>query len=87
MTARGSKLDRLKRRSSEIATRSTLYLRPKVRSVIGILLIIGGILGFLPILGFWMIPLGVSLIVADIRYFRRAGKPRSETPSHPGDRS
>jgi hypothetical protein len=28
-------------------------------------------LGFLPILGFWMIPLGVAVILLDIRVFRR----------------
>jgi hypothetical protein len=28
------------------------------RLVVGVLLIVGGLLGFLPILGFWMVPLG-----------------------------
>ncbi len=27
---------------------------------------IGGVLGFLPILGFWMLPLGVAFIMLDI---------------------
>lgn len=47
---------------------------PLIRIVSGILLIIGGILGFLPILGFWMIPLGVIFLSVDfhpIRRFRR----------------
>jgi hypothetical protein len=39
---------------------------PGARSVLGIVLIIGGVLGFLPILGFWMIPLGGALIALDI---------------------
>ena len=34
---------------------------PGYRSVLGVLLIIGGVLGFLPILGFWMIPFGVAV--------------------------
>jgi hypothetical protein len=41
---------------------------------IGMLLIFGGILGFLPILGFWMLPLGVfvlSLELASVRRWRR----------------
>ena len=29
---------------------------------LGLLLIVGGFLGFLPILGFWMIPLGLAVI-------------------------
>ncbi len=37
-----------------------------LRWLLGCLLILGGILGFLPILGFWMIPLGVLLIGQDI---------------------
>ena len=32
----------------------------------GVLFIIGGILGFLPILGFWMLPLGIAFIALDI---------------------
>ncbi|HET9714874.1 MAG TPA: hypothetical protein VFP60_01700 [Pseudolabrys sp.] len=34
------------------------------------LLIVGGILGFLPILGFWMVPLGVALAAIDIPFLR-----------------
>ena len=37
-----------------------------LRSVAGLLLICGGIVGFLPILGFWMIPAGLALIALDI---------------------
>jgi RimJ/RimL family protein N-acetyltransferase len=42
-----------------------------MRLFLGILLIIGGILGFLPILGFWMIPLGVMVAAMDVRLYRR----------------
>ena len=41
------------------------------RIVIGLLLIAGGILGFLPILGFWMIPLGLVVIFIDVPVVRR----------------
>jgi len=46
------------------------HLPPGVRSLLGLLLMAGGILGFLPILGFWMLPLGVVLIVLDIPVLR-----------------
>ena len=32
---------------------------------------IGGMLGFLPILGFWMFPLGVAVVAADFPPLRR----------------
>jgi hypothetical protein len=44
---------------------------PGARSLLGILLIFGGILGFLPILGFWMIPVGATFIALDIPPLRR----------------
>jgi hypothetical protein len=37
-----------------------------VRLPIGCLLVLGGIFGFLPILGFWMLPLGLILIARDV---------------------
>ena len=42
------------------------HVPPGIRSLIGILFVIGGIFGFLPILGFWMIPLGLAFIALDI---------------------
>ena len=44
---------------------------PGVRSVLGAVLIVAGVFGFLPILGFWMIPLGGALIALDIPPLRR----------------
>lgn len=44
------------------------------RIVVGILFVIGGVLGFLPVLGFWMIPLGLLILSVDfpiVRRFRR----------------
>lgn len=37
-----------------------------VRIPLAVLLIIGGLLGFLPVLGFWMAPLGLLLLAIDI---------------------
>jgi purine-cytosine permease-like protein len=45
-----------------------------VRVVLGVLLVIGGFLGFLPVLGFWMVPLGLMVLSIDfppVRRFRR----------------
>jgi hypothetical protein len=41
------------------------------RMGIGIALVVGGLLGFLPILGFWMIPLGLIVLSIDIPAVRR----------------
>lgn len=43
-----------------------------VRVVVGSLLILGGVLGFFPILGFWMIPLGLVILAVDFRWARHA---------------
>jgi hypothetical protein len=37
-----------------------------IRLVIAILLILGGIFSFLPVLGLWMLPLGLLLIAQDV---------------------
>lgn len=42
------------------------------RIVIGVLLIVLGLFGFLPVLGFWMIPLGLIVLSVDLRFVRRA---------------
>lgn len=41
------------------------------RIIVGVALVIGGILGFLPILGFWMVPLGLLVLSQDLRVVRR----------------
>jgi hypothetical protein len=42
-----------------------------LRIGIGILLIVFGLLGFLPVLGFWMIPLGLLVLSVDLPFVRR----------------
>ena len=37
----------------------------------GVLLICGGFLGMLPVLGFWMLPLGLILLAEDLPIVRR----------------
>ncbi len=41
------------------------------RILLGAALIVGGIFGFLPILGFWMIPLGLAVMFLDAPLLRR----------------
>ena len=42
------------------------HVPPGARTVVGILFFIGGIFGFLPVLGFWMMPLGLAFVALDI---------------------
>jgi hypothetical protein len=42
-----------------------------IRIGLGILLIVGGLVGFLPVLGFWMIPLGLLVLSVDLPIVRR----------------
>lgn len=39
---------------------------PVFRSILGLLFMVGGVFGFLPVLGFWMLPLGMALIALDL---------------------
>ena len=47
------------------------YLPPLVRTLLGLCLVVMGVFGFLPILGFWMIPLGLALMATDIPPLQR----------------
>ncbi len=47
------------------------HVPPGVRTLIGLLLMVGGVFGFLPILGFWMLPLGLAFVLLDIPPARR----------------
>lgn len=42
-----------------------------LRISLGVALVLGGIVGFLPVLGFWMIPLGVIILSVDLPVARR----------------
>jgi hypothetical protein len=45
-----------------------------MRILLGAALILGGILGFLPVLGFWMLPLGILVLSHDSRIARRLSR-------------
>jgi len=52
-----------------------------LRIGLGIVLILAGFVGFLPILGFWMIPLGLAVLAVDVPFVERrwtAFQPRLE---------
>ncbi len=62
-------------RVSFLGRRIPIPGHPILRLVLGLILIFGGFLGFLPILGFWMLPLGLIVLSVDfplIRRWRRA---------------
>jgi len=48
--------------------------RPWLRRGVGILLVLGGLLGFLPVLGYWMLPLGLALLAVDFPFARRVNR-------------
>jgi hypothetical protein len=42
-----------------------------IRIPVGLLCIVGGVFSFLPVLGIWMLPLGLLLIAYDVPVLRR----------------
>lgn len=68
-------LDRIERRLPGWLGRPLRWLREPgarwVRLPAGALLIIAGIFSILPILGLWMLPLGLLLLAQDLPFLRR----------------
>ncbi|WP_010139351.1 hypothetical protein [Oceanicola sp. S124] len=68
-----------KNRLRRALVRVRRFLPPGTRLPMGLLLMAGGVLGFLPILGFWMLPLGVVVVALDVvpfwRWLRKSRKP------------
>lgn len=61
---KGGKIVRLVARARMWVRR---HIPPGLRWLAGLLLILMGFMGFLPILGFWMIPLGIAVAAMDIK--------------------
>jgi hypothetical protein len=65
----------LKRRAAEYTYRLLHWgnrrLPPGLRTLVGFLFMVGGVFGFLPVLGFWMFPLGVAFVALDVPPARR----------------
>lgn len=57
------RLRRMRRRAQVWAGRS---LPPGVRLLAGLALMAGGVFGFLPVVGFWMFPLGLAVAALDV---------------------
>jgi hypothetical protein len=66
--------DRLQRRVPGFAAGFLARIRrPEARWVripLGILLILGGVFSFLPVLGIWMLPLGLLLLAIDLVFLQ-----------------
>ncbi|MEE4345489.1 MAG: hypothetical protein V2I53_01780 [Paracoccaceae bacterium] len=62
-----SKTEQIKRMNKRFLVRVRRKVPPGLRLVVGLLLIVGGVLGFLPVLGFWMIPLGLGVAALDVK--------------------
>lgn len=66
--------DHLERSIPNWASRPIHWLRQPgamlIRIPLGLLLIAGGVLSFLPVLGIWMLPLGFLLLAIDIPFLR-----------------
>lgn len=60
------------RRTIRVVGRELRMPRSRLsRIALGIALIVGGVLGFLPVLGFWMIPLGLLVLSYEFARVRR----------------
>lgn len=68
-------LDRFERRLPRWIATPLRWLRAPssrwVRIPVGVLLIVAGFFSFLPLLGLWMLPLGVLLLAQDLPFLRR----------------
>ncbi len=67
-------LNELEKRLPDFAGRTLRWLlKPSsrwVRIPVALLLIVGGFFSFLPILGLWMLPLGLILLVEDLPFLK-----------------
>ena len=67
-------LEKLAQRLPNWAARFVRWVRKPsaqmFRVPLAIFLVLGGVVGFLPILGFWMVPLGLVLIADDLPFLR-----------------
>lgn len=66
----------LQRQAKAFSYRVLMWAKTKLppggRSIVGLLFMVGGVFGFLPILGFWMLPLGLALIALDLPPTRKS---------------
>ncbi|MCB2111206.1 MAG: hypothetical protein H6895_09430 [Defluviimonas sp.] len=60
-------LGSLRGRLARLLVRVRRTVPPGLRTILGLVLIAGGVFGFLPVLGFWMLPLGVLVVMLDLK--------------------
>lgn len=58
-------------RLRRLVARENLPRSRAARICLGTALVLGGAVGFLPILGFWMLPMGLAILAMDIPSVRR----------------
>ena len=67
--------DRLNEQLPRVVGRRIVWLRKPssrwVRLPIGILLVVASVFSFLPVLGLWMLPLGLMLLAVDVPFLKR----------------
>ena len=56
-----------RRRMARALVRIRRTFPPGTRLLFGLVLIAGGLVGFLPVLGFWMVPLGIAVAALDVK--------------------
>ena len=49
---------------------------PGLRLPLGLVLMVGGVFGALPVLGFWMLPLGAAVVALDLKPLAEAVRRR-----------
>jgi len=68
------RVDRIEGKLPDTMARALRWLREPqatwVRVPVGILMIVGGLLSFLPVLGIWMLPLGLVLLAYDVPFLK-----------------
>jgi hypothetical protein len=76
-------VEKIRHMNQRFLVRVRRRVPPGLRLVVGLLLMLGGVFGFLPVLGFWMIPLGLGVAALDVlplwRWLRgrqRNGRPK-----------
>ncbi|MGG7645194.1 hypothetical protein ACQ5SP_10350 [Rhodovulum sp. YNF3179] len=64
---KGKRTERARRAWNGVMDWVRRRVPPGLRAVVGLLLMVGGVFGALPVLGFWMLPLGVAVIAIDVK--------------------
>ncbi|MCI2398156.1 hypothetical protein [Aliiroseovarius subalbicans] len=70
------RIEDLKNRYRQAMTWVRMNVPPGLRLVLGLIVMVLGFFGFLPVIGFWMIPLGIAIMALDIRPLWRWFKAR-----------